>query len=99
MPRLKIESASADAAQKVPGPRQRELLQWLADGVEMREAAQRLKRRPQVVQHHVAALLARLGVTTPAEALQKLTEAAAPPAEPTSDEGAAAPQPTLEPAA
>ena len=103
MPRLKIQGAATDAAQQVPGARQRELLQWLAQGVDLREAARRLNRRPQVVQHHLTALLARLGVATPAEALQKLASGAAPAAEPgaepAADESAAAPQAAAEPAA
>ena len=51
------------------GPRERQVLEWLVQGQTTHDIAQRLNRPERAVEHHVAEVLARFGVTTPAEAL------------------------------
>ena len=75
---LNSELNPAENSQSVSPKHQHEALRLLADGLDMNEVARRLNRRPRVVQQHVAALLARLGVATPAEALARLGNAVAP---------------------
>jgi DNA-binding NarL/FixJ family response regulator len=77
MSRLESESNPPESQQQLAPRHQHQVLQWLAEGIDVREVARRLNRRPQVVQQHVAALLARLGVATPAEALARLGSATA----------------------
>jgi DNA-binding NarL/FixJ family response regulator len=65
--------------------REREVLMWLAQGVSPQEVAHRLKRHQRAVRARVKALLERLGVSTPAEALQRIdgqTAVESPPADP-----------------
>ncbi len=53
-------------------PREREVLQWLAEGMRSSEVAKRLDKPPQAVRAHVARLLQQLRAATPAEALARL---------------------------
>lgn len=53
-------------------PREREVLQWLAEGMRSSEVAKRLGKPPQAVRAHVARLLQQLRAATPAEALARL---------------------------
>jgi DNA-binding CsgD family transcriptional regulator len=53
-------------------PREREVLQWLAEGMRSAEVAKRLDKPPQAVRAHVARLLQQLRAATPAEALARL---------------------------
>ena len=69
-------------SQSVSPKHQHEALRLLAGGLDINEVARRLNRRPRVVLQHVAALLARLGVATPAEALARLGNASASQPEP-----------------
>jgi DNA-binding NarL/FixJ family response regulator len=53
-------------------PRERELLQWLADGVRSSDVAERLGKPAAAVRAHAARLLRQLRAATPAEALARL---------------------------
>ena len=77
-------------SQSVSPKHQHEALRLLAGGLDINEVARRLNRRPRVVLQHVAALLARLGVATPAEALARLGNAAAPEPDAVPDAGSPA---------
>jgi DNA-binding NarL/FixJ family response regulator len=52
--------------------RERELLQWLADGMRSTQVAERLNKPVAAVRAHVARLLRQLRAATPAEALARL---------------------------
>jgi len=66
------DKPSAAAGRRDITPREREVLQWLADGVPSSEVAQRLGKPAPAVRAHVARLLHRLHAATPAEALARL---------------------------
>lgn len=57
--------------------RERQILELIAEGLANRQIAQRLSRSERTVEHHVAALLAKLGVGSRDEALRRAREAAA----------------------
>lgn len=82
------ETAPADHPQAVPGAHRQQVLQWLVDGLDVPTIARRINRKPQVVQRHVDELLKRLGVATPAEALEKLAQGAGLPGASSTPEGA-----------
>jgi DNA-binding CsgD family transcriptional regulator len=49
--------------------REREVLEWVAAGVSNKGIARRLGLSPNTVKFHIAALLAKLGASTRAEAV------------------------------
>lgn len=55
--------------------RERQVLELLGEGLSNRDIAARLHRSPRTVEHHVAALLAKLGVATREAAVQRLRAA------------------------
>jgi DNA-binding CsgD family transcriptional regulator len=58
-------------------PRERQIVELVADGLSNKAIAERLHRSERTVEHHVASLLAKLGVATRGEAAERLRQARA----------------------
>ena len=68
-----LNDAHAPAAEKLT-PRQREVLQLLAEGKVMKEAAEILKLTPRTIAFHKYAIMEQLGLRTSAELVQYAVE-------------------------
>ena len=68
-----LGEANAPAAEKLT-PRQREVLQLLAEGKLMKEAAEILKLTPRTIAFHKYAIMEQLGLKTSAELVQYAVE-------------------------
>jgi len=72
-PQPSVTNTSADAEQQTADrrltEREREVLEWVAAGVSNKGIARRLGLSPNTVKFHIAALLAKLGASTRAEAV------------------------------
>jgi len=68
-----LGEANAPAAEKLT-PRQREVLQLLAEGKVMKEAAEILKLTPRTIAFHKYAIMEQLGLRTSAELVQYAVE-------------------------
>jgi DNA-binding NarL/FixJ family response regulator len=68
-----LGEANAPAAEKLTG-RQREVLQLLAEGKVMKEAAEILKLTPRTIAFHKYAIMEQLGLKTSAELVQYAVE-------------------------